>query len=68
MKGKKIIAVLIVAIFVTLGVITVIPNPSAHHMSHLGYNAVCAFAPFSTATLLILAVASAVVFKKMLHN
>jgi hypothetical protein len=68
MKGKKITAVLVVTTFIALGVLTVIPNPAAHHISHLGYNAVCAFAPFSTVTLLILAVASYVGFKRTLHN
>jgi hypothetical protein len=67
MKGKKIITTLIVISFLALGILTVIPNPSAHHISHLGYNAVCAFAPFSTATL-IFAMASYVVFKRILHN
>ena len=65
MNSKKIVAALLVVTFFILGVLTVVPNPAAHHISHLGYYSVCSFAPFSTATLFALAAASYAGLKKM---
>jgi protein-S-isoprenylcysteine O-methyltransferase Ste14 len=65
MNSKKIIAALLVVIFLILGVLTVVPNPAAHHISHLGYYSVCSFAPFSTATLFIFAAVFYAGFRKV---
>ena len=65
MNSKKIVATLLVVTFLILGVLTVVPNPAAHHISHLGYYSVCSFAPFSTATLFIFAAASYASFRKV---
>ena len=58
-------ATIFLVIFAILGVLTDVPNPAAHHISHLGYYSVCTPAPFSTATLFVLVVGYYVVFRKM---
>jgi len=65
MNSKRTTTILFVVIFAILGVLTLVPNPAAHHISHLGYYSVCPFAPFSTATLFVLAAASYMGFRKM---
>ncbi len=64
MNSERIVLALIVVTLIILGVITVVPNPAAHHISHLGYYSVCPFAPFSTITLFVLAASSYAGFRK----
>ena len=60
MKGKfsqpgySILLVTTILFFVA-GLLTIIPDYSASKLCHLGYNAHCTFAPFSTIICLIFA-------------
>ena len=58
MNRKKLTIELVAVTFLILAIVTVIPNPSAQHISHLRYYSVCSFVPFSTVTLLFLAAVS----------
>jgi hypothetical protein len=59
MNFKKLILVLLLVVWISVSVATVIPNDAASHASYLGYKAVCPFAPFST---IIGAVAAAITY------
>jgi hypothetical protein len=55
MNAKKVILILFVITWLVLAPATLIPRATAHHVSYLGYKAVCSFAPFSTLICLALA-------------
>ena len=55
MNTKKLLLAMFSIAFVFLAVATVMPSPEAHQISSLGYKSLCAFAPISTAILLVLA-------------
>lgn len=64
MNNKKVVVAFIFLTFTILGIITLVPNSSAHNISHLGYYAVCSFAPFSTVILFILSAATYIALRK----
>ncbi len=48
MNTKKVIVGLFILIWLVVGIVAAIPRDTAHHVSYLGYKAMCPFTPYST--------------------
>jgi hypothetical protein len=64
--NTKIIAIVVIAIWVICAVKTVIPNTDASKACRLGYYAACSFTPISTVLCLIGAAVTFVVAKRLM--
>ena len=66
MKTLTIVAVVVIIILSIAAVKTVIPNAEASKPCLLGYKAACSFVPISTAILIIAAIVTFVVARRVI--
>jgi hypothetical protein len=64
--NSKIVAIVVIALWVICAVKTVIPNAEASKVCKLGYYAACSFTPISTVLCLIGAAVTFVVAKRLM--
>jgi len=64
--NSKIIAIVVIALWVICAIKTVIPNADVSKVCRLGYYAACSFTPISTVLCLIGAAVTFVVAKRLM--